>query len=572
MHSLLAKSTVVILYLAYFAATVLGCHLRKDLVEIQNDTIVLVHASSMIDSASGHVVRVPSSPSGGPDGTNGLVYNMPDPENCQPIPRSKEFLANSYVRIALISDGRCPMEIKVKQALLDGAVGALVFNATTDTLSTAMMLDSRLNRIKEKATIPIMAVDSRYGETLQLEVATLQEESLVLDSPQGSHRAIFASMYSEGDNERLSVWEITLIIMVVILAICFTSSIAFHVFTNRRQRHHHRYTDSDDTNSIGGRQSNLSKPILTLPSCALDRLMLRTISKEDVEYMSEYTSPLDSIMNPVARKRSQASSISKESPVCAVTSGSITASNEKEEGCGRDLAVIETECSVLQGCIATCIVCIDDFVVGSKMRILPCGHNYHIECIDPWLTTKSSLCPLCKYDTREILTDLERSYSGPRILADPHDLDELIDGVGSSSFAFGNQPVSSGRPLDISRRLWARRLNNAIHRWSQKLLNSGRVPGVAHRLETPNAETHQHQNSSMHYSPAANGMVEADSSNNDDAYVVLDTAMVEVDHSNDDETDANNRHENGHFPSDCLSRLNLGASFPSESELLKSAK
>ncbi|KAI8322169.1 hypothetical protein GQ54DRAFT_250110, partial [Martensiomyces pterosporus] len=65
--------------------------------------------------------------------------------------------------------------------------------------------------------------------------------------------------------------------------------------------------------------------------------------------------------------------------------------------------------------IATCIVCIDDFVVGSKMRILPCGHNYHIECIDPWLTTKSSLCPLCKYDTRDVLTDLERTHSGPRI-------------------------------------------------------------------------------------------------------------------------------------------------------------
>ncbi|PIA15881.1 ring finger protein 13, partial [Coemansia reversa NRRL 1564] len=51
---------------------------------------------------------------------------------------------------------------------------------------------------------------------------------------------------------------------------------------------------------------------------------------------------------------------------------------------------------MLKGCIATCIVCIDDFAVGSKMRILPCGHNYHIECIDPWLTSKSSLCPLCK--------------------------------------------------------------------------------------------------------------------------------------------------------------------------------
>ncbi|KAJ2841337.1 hypothetical protein J3B02_005926 [Coemansia erecta] len=62
------------------------------------------------------------------------------------------------------------------------------------------------------------------------------------------------------------------------------------------------------------------------------------------------------------------------------------------------------------------------------MRILPCGHNYHIECIDPWLTSKSSLCPLCKYDTRSLLTDLERSYSGPRILTDESAFDDIIYG------------------------------------------------------------------------------------------------------------------------------------------------
>ncbi|CAB5367869.1 unnamed protein product [Rhizophagus irregularis] len=42
--------------------------------------------------------------------------------------------------------------------------------------------------------------------------------------------------------------------------------------------------------------------------------------------------------------------------------------------------------------------------------LLPCKHWYHVECIDPWLTTKSSSCPLCKTDCRpnqieEIVTD-----------------------------------------------------------------------------------------------------------------------------------------------------------------------
>ena len=43
-----------------------------------------------------------------------------------------------------------------------------------------------------------------------------------------------------------------------------------------------------------------------------------------------------------------------------------------------------------------CTICLEDFVVGEKLKVLPCGHQYHQECIEPWLLEKSSLCPLCK--------------------------------------------------------------------------------------------------------------------------------------------------------------------------------
>ena len=45
----------------------------------------------------------------------------------------------------------------------------------------------------------------------------------------------------------------------------------------------------------------------------------------------------------------------------------------------------------------TCAICIDDFVAGSSIvRELPCGHIFDAECIDPFLTDNSCLCPLCK--------------------------------------------------------------------------------------------------------------------------------------------------------------------------------
>jgi hypothetical protein len=43
-----------------------------------------------------------------------------------------------------------------------------------------------------------------------------------------------------------------------------------------------------------------------------------------------------------------------------------------------------------------CTICLEDFEPGDKLKVLPCGHEYHKECIEPWLLEKSSLCPLCK--------------------------------------------------------------------------------------------------------------------------------------------------------------------------------
>ena len=41
-----------------------------------------------------------------------------------------------------------------------------------------------------------------------------------------------------------------------------------------------------------------------------------------------------------------------------------------------------------------CSVCTDDFVKGQNIRVLPCNHKFHPECIDPWLLNVSGTCPL----------------------------------------------------------------------------------------------------------------------------------------------------------------------------------
>ncbi|XP_055000728.1 E3 ubiquitin-protein ligase RNF6 [Sorex araneus] len=42
-----------------------------------------------------------------------------------------------------------------------------------------------------------------------------------------------------------------------------------------------------------------------------------------------------------------------------------------------------------------CSVCISDYVTGNKLRQLPCMHEFHIHCIDRWLS-ENCTCPICR--------------------------------------------------------------------------------------------------------------------------------------------------------------------------------
>lgn len=45
-----------------------------------------------------------------------------------------------------------------------------------------------------------------------------------------------------------------------------------------------------------------------------------------------------------------------------------------------------------------CAICLETFEDGESLTGLPCRHSFHTECIRPWLSSKSALCPMCKAD------------------------------------------------------------------------------------------------------------------------------------------------------------------------------
>lgn len=59
-------------------------------------------------------------------------------------------------------------------------------------------------------------------------------------------------------------------------------------------------------------------------------------------------------------------------------------------------AALPPECLGTPG--DTCAICIDSLEDDDDVRGLPCGHAFHAQCLDPWLTTRRACCPLCKAD------------------------------------------------------------------------------------------------------------------------------------------------------------------------------
>ncbi|RKF60121.1 PA and RING finger domain-containing protein [Erysiphe neolycopersici] len=56
-----------------------------------------------------------------------------------------------------------------------------------------------------------------------------------------------------------------------------------------------------------------------------------------------------------------------------------------------------------------CVVCLEEYIEGvSRIMALPCGHEFHVECITPWLTTRRRTCPMCKGDVVRSLARASR--------------------------------------------------------------------------------------------------------------------------------------------------------------------
>lgn len=78
-------------------------------------------------------------------------------------------------------------------------------------------------------------------------------------------------------------------------------------------------------------------------------------------------------------------------------SSSTASSDDQQEG--------SPAASQEEGSQHECCICLEVMPVGEQVRILPCMHVFHHECINGWFQQKKYTCPMCKLDLRDYLEE-----------------------------------------------------------------------------------------------------------------------------------------------------------------------
>ncbi|KAJ4286117.1 hypothetical protein N0V90_013466 [Kalmusia sp. IMI 367209] len=96
-----------------------------------------------------------------------------------------------------------------------------------------------------------------------------------------------------------------------------------------------------------------------------------------------------------------------------------------------------------------CVVCLEEYVDGiSRVMSLPCGHEFHADCITPWLVTRRRTCPICKGDVVRSLSQSYHDRAVSRLEADR--LDDEVDDFQAQAAETRNDSPSASRPVPIS--------------------------------------------------------------------------------------------------------------------------
>ena len=142
------------------------------------------------------------------------------------------------------------------------------------------------------------------------------------------------------------------------------------------------------------------------PKSVVDRLPVRTyhtISTSSSTTSSQIDTP-DATSPNSPLLRSTPRSVSRNRPRSQTTTGVITSTSLGSTASSPPIGTPTEKPKPktpkrkrYTSTLGECVVCLEEYIDGeSRVMRLPCGHEFHADCVVPWLTNRRRVCPICK--------------------------------------------------------------------------------------------------------------------------------------------------------------------------------
>ncbi|KAJ4271501.1 hypothetical protein NW762_000204 [Fusarium torreyae] len=242
---------------------------------------------------------------------------------------------------------------------------------------------------------PIYAISGREGQNMMKQLSLYSGS--VDDIPNGDdintlygpnpkdYVRIWTELSVQDESNIPPLWAFFLIVIGALLAVFAFVSITMHLVQRRRRISLRKRVESGevDIEAMGIKR-------LTVPATHINSFPLFT-----------YNADPESIAPPSTPSSSRRLRSSRGFDQRSIRSGASVRSKRSSIGVNGDNAATNFQPS--------CHICLTNFEHRvTIIRELPCGHIFHPECVDEFLSKNSSLCPMCKHSM------LPRGYS-PRI-------------------------------------------------------------------------------------------------------------------------------------------------------------
>lgn len=299
--------------------------------------------------------------------------------------------------IVLMSRGGCPFNTKFLNAKkVKGVVGVLVFNGPGDLVPV-----EKIDLTNPTDDLPGYLISETLGLELYNKLIKYRGNTTNNNSPDSSSakstvpipfiEITMTPIAIDATNRANAMIQIALIAIIIILALSFGASIVIHMRSPMLNGNVTGDTNNEERSSL-----------IPIDVEFLQKLPLKTYKgrRRSVDSNEDGLKSDDGNMystnNTINNNNFNFNASIGHTGIKSPSVKDEKSANSPKTG-NEWFEMVEHDWPMND----SCPICLDEFNVNEVLNELPCGHCYHIACIQPWLQYRSPCCPLCKLDVRE---------------------------------------------------------------------------------------------------------------------------------------------------------------------------